>query len=89
MCIRDSLQALQRQPRMHQIQLALGRQAQAARRARQQAHLQLLLQTLECGAGHGRRDIQQPRRGGQAAGFGGTHEELQVVETQHGGSLSK
>ncbi len=77
------LQGEQRGAGVAEEALALGGQPQAAGGAGQQACLQLGFEALEGGAGHRRRALQPPRGGGKAAGFGGAHEDLEIVQTQH------
>ncbi|MCY1459083.1 hypothetical protein D9M71_765260 [compost metagenome] len=62
---------------------ALGGQAQAAGGAREEARVQLLLQALEGGAGHGRRDVQLAGGRRKATVVGGIDEQGEVVEAQH------
>ncbi|MOA27947.1 hypothetical protein D3C78_1488550 [compost metagenome] len=55
------IQLAQRRAGIFQESLALGRQAQAAGRSRQQPRPQLLLDTFQRRAGHCRRHVHAPR----------------------------
>ncbi|KPY95690.1 hypothetical protein ALO94_200462 [Pseudomonas syringae pv. spinaceae] len=76
-------QAAECRARVFQKPFTFGGQAQAAGRTRQQARAQLPLDTLEGRTGNGRRQVHHPRRGRKTAQVCCTHEQLQVIKTQH------
>lgn len=76
-------EALQGASRMGQELLAFRGQAQAAGGAHEQAGVELLLQALERGAGHGGRDVALAGSGREAAVVGGADKQGEIVEAQH------
>ncbi|MOA29131.1 hypothetical protein D3C78_1501280 [compost metagenome] len=64
-------------------------QRQVAGTAQQQGYPQLLLQPLQVEADHGPAQAQALGGGGQAAGLDHGTEDIEAIEADHGGSLSK
>jgi len=64
-------------------------QGQVAGTAQQQGHAQLLLQPFQVEADHRTAQAEPIGRCGQAAGLDHGTEDIEAIETDHGGSLSK
>lgn len=64
-------------------------QGQVAGTAQQQGHAQLLLQPLQVEADHRTAQAQAVGGGGQAAGLDHGAEDIEAIEADHGGPLSK
>jgi hypothetical protein len=66
-----------------QVALAIGRQAQAAGGARQQARAEFAFEAFHGGTGHGGGDVVLAGSGGEAAVVGGTDEDGEVFQADH------
>ena len=77
------IQVAQGRPGVFEKALALRGEPQAAGGTGQQPCAQVFLDALEGSTGHRRRKVHDPGRRRQAAQVCGTHEQLQVIESQH------